>query len=127
LQATSGAREYPRHFVVIGRRQGLEARRRPRGLGVGVDAVERESVEVEIEIQCGAESLDEGNGAALWGSNCPVLSSAPPEFGEQGAQEGAEYFARESRVVGTAITKRVRQREHPLADRDFGKHAIDEV
>jgi hypothetical protein len=57
----------------------------------------------------------------------PVLSRTPPEFGEEGVQEGAKDLAREARVVRTAITKRVWKREHPLADRDFGQNAVDEV
>jgi len=32
-----------------------------------------------------------------------------------------------SLVVRTAIAKRVWKREHPLADRDFGQNAVDEV
>jgi hypothetical protein len=71
--------------------------------------------------------LHERDGAALWGSHFPVLSRTPPEFGKEGTQEGAKDLARESRVVGTAITKRVWKREHPLADRDFGQNAVDEV
>ena len=80
-----------------------------------------------IRAQLGREALYERDGAALWRSHFPVLSRAPPEFGEEGTQEGAEHFARESRVVGTAITERVWKREHPLADRDFGQNAVDEV
>ncbi len=56
-----------------------------------------------------------------------MLSRTPPEFGEEGTQEGAKDLARESRVVRTAITKRVWKREHPLADRDFGQNAVDQV
>ena len=77
--------------------------------------------------QLGRETLDEADRAALWGSHFPVLARAPPEFGEEGTQEGAKHLARESRVVGTAIAERVGKREHPLADRDFGQDAVDEV
>jgi microcompartment protein CcmK/EutM len=71
--------------------------------------------------------LDECNGATLWGSHFPVLSRTSPELGKEGTQEGAKHFAREFRVVRTAITERVWKREHPLADRDFGQNAVDEV
>ena len=80
-----------------------------------------------IRAQLGREALDECNGAALWGSHFPVLSRTSPELGEEGTQEGAKDLAREFRVVGTAITERVGKREHPLADRDFGQNAVDEV
>jgi len=80
-----------------------------------------------IRAQLGREALHECDGSALWGSHLPVLSRAPPEFSEKRSQEGAKNLAREPRVVGTAIAERVGKREHPLADRDFGQNAVDEV
>ena len=71
--------------------------------------------------------MDERDGAALRSPHFPVLSRTPPELGEKRPQEGAEDFARESRVIGAPITKRIWKREHPLADRDFGQNAVDEV
>ena len=71
--------------------------------------------------------MDECNGAALWGLHFPGLSRTSPELGEEGTQEDAKDLAREFRVVGTAISERVGKREHPLADRDFGQNAVDEV
>jgi hypothetical protein len=67
--------------------------------------------------------LNERDRAALPGLNSPVVSRTPPEFSEKRPHEGAEHLARESRVVRTAVA----EREHPLADRDFGQNAINEV
>jgi hypothetical protein len=80
-----------------------------------------------IRAQLGRKALDECDGAALPGLNSPIVSCPPPEFSEKRPQEGAKGFAREPRVVRTAITKLVWKREHPLADWDFGQNAIDEV
>ena len=57
----------------------------------------------------------------------PWVSRAPAERGEQGAEKGAEDLAGERPIVGTAVAKRVGQREDPLADGHFGQDAIDEV
>ncbi len=46
---------------------------------------------------------------------------------EDGSQEGAQDLAREPRIPGAAIAKRIGQREHPLPDRDLGQHPIDEM
>jgi len=52
----------------------------------------------------GAEALDEGDGAAQAPRNAPLMSRAPTELGEERAEEGAEYCAREPRVVDRSET-----------------------
>jgi len=127
LEAASRAGEHPRQIVVTEGRQGQEAGRRSGVPGVGVDAVESERMEMEIEIHRRAKALDEGDRAALLGSNPPVLSAAPAQLGEKGPHEGAEHLARELRVVGAAVAERVRKREHPLPDRNLGQNAVGEM
>jgi hypothetical protein len=119
------ARQHPGDLVMARRWQGKEVRRPLPG--PGVDAVESERVEVEVEVQGGAEALDEGDGAALAARSAPVLPRAPAELGEECADEGAQHGAREPRVVGAAIAKRIGKREHPLADRHSGEDAVHEA
>jgi hypothetical protein len=126
LEAASRAGEHSRQLVV-GRGQGKESTRGPRAIGVSVDAVESQGVEVEVEIERRPEALEEGDGAALRVAGSPMTSRAPAQLGEEGPHEGAEHLARESRVVGTAVAERVGKREHPLADRNLGQNAVDEV
>jgi len=119
------ARQHPGDLVMARRRQGQETRRLP--LGAGVDPVEDERVEVEVRVQGGAEALDEGDRAALAARSAPLLARAPAKLGEECAEEGAEHGAREPRVVGAAIAKRIGKRQDPLADRHLGEDAVDEV
>ena len=84
-------------------------------------------MEVQVQVQRRAEALEEGDRAALLRAHAPVPANAPPQLGEQRAQEGAEHFARELAIVGAAVAKRVRKREHPLPDRHRGEHAEDEM
>jgi len=65
--------------------------------------------------------------AALLGPEVPPLSLASSKLREQGADESAKHGASERRVVGTAVSERIGQCEHPLADRHLGQHAIDEM
>jgi hypothetical protein len=53
-------------------------------------------MEMEIEIHRRAKALDEGDRAALLGSNPPVPSAAPAQLGEKGPQEGAEFLLDEA-------------------------------
>jgi hypothetical protein len=46
----------------------------------------------------------------------------------EGAHEDSEHDAAEAMIVGEPVTEPVRNREHPLADRDVGgEHPVDEV
>jgi len=118
-------RQHTGDLLAARRGQGNEARRLP--LGPGVDTVEDQRVEVEVCIQSGAEALDEGDGAALAARNAPLMSRVPAELGEERAEEDAEHFAREPRVVGAAVAERVGKREDPLANRHVGQDAVHEV
>ncbi len=109
------------------------------GERVGIDAVQREGVKVDIQVErrtastrrvrcasrakLGRETLDEGHRAALLGAQVPLPSRTSAKLCEQGSDECAKPGARELRVVGTAVS----ERQHPLADRDLGQHAIDEL
>ena len=84
-------------------------------------------MEVQVQIERRPEALDEGDRSALLGANIPLPPHTPAKLREQGADEGAQDFAREPRVVGAAIAERIRERENPLPNGRFGQHAIDEV
>ena len=56
-----------------------------------------------------------------------VMARAATLVREERAQESAQYLAREPGIPGTAIPERVRQRQHPLAYRDFRNDVIDET
>jgi hypothetical protein len=47
-----------------------------------------------IRAQLGRETLDERDGATLWGSHFPVLSRTPPEFGEESTLPGKSETTR---------------------------------
>ncbi len=95
--------------------------------GVRVGAVQGEGVEVEVQVQRRPEALDASHRAALIRSHSPSSPNAPAKLCEERAQEGSQHLARELRVVGTAITKGVGKREHPLPDRYLREDAIHEV
>jgi len=82
---------------------------------------------VQVEVQRRAEALDEGDGAALLGAKIPLPACAPAQLGEERADEGAQNFARELRIVGAAVAERVRERQHPMPDRGLGQGAIDQL
>ncbi len=92
-----------------------------------VDTVEHERMEVGREVQSRPEALDERDRAALRLANSEERSCSSSLVRKDGAQEGPQHVARESRVPGTAIPERMGQREHPLPDRDLGQHPVDEV
>ena len=60
-------------------------------------------------------------------ADAPLLARATPQRREDRAHEDAQHGARERRVVGEAVAEGERQREHPLADRDLGQHAVHQV
>jgi hypothetical protein len=94
---------------------------------IGIDAVQREGVKVHIQVERGAEALDDGDGAALLRRDAPFLACTPTKLRERRADEGAQRLAREPCVVQTAVTERVGERQHPLADRHLGQHAVEEM
>jgi hypothetical protein len=123
--ASSRACEYARHVLGLGRWQWGEEtghRRRPR-----VDTVEHEGVEVGREVQRGAKALDERDRAASSAPDPEIPFRSPPLVGEDGPQETTQHLTRQPSVPGTAVAKRVRKREHPLPDRDFGQYVVDEM
>jgi len=84
-------------------------------------------MKVGRQIEGRPEALQESDRAALSLANAEEHSCSTPLLCEERSQEGAQYFARELRIPGAAIAERVRQREHPLSDRDLGQHPVDEV
>lgn len=84
-------------------------------------------MEVGRQVQRGAEALDERDRAALSLADTEKCSRSTPLFREHRSQEAAQDLAREPRIPGAAVSQRIRQREHPLPDRDLGQHPIDEV
>ncbi len=84
-------------------------------------------MEVDVEVQGRAEALNEGDGAALATRRAPLAPCATAKRGEERTEKGAEDFAGEASVVGTAVAERVGQRENPLADGDFRENAVDEA
>jgi hypothetical protein len=127
VDSAGGAGEDARHLVVAGWGQGEEARALCQIGDVGVYAVECQGVEVHVQVQGRTESLDKGDRTALAASHLPLISRAPAELGEQGAKEGAQHLARESRVVRTAVAERIGQCQNPLADGHFGQDAIHQM
>ena len=82
---------------------------------------------MDVQIERRAEALDESDGTALLGPGIPLLSRAPAKLGEQGSDEDAEDLAGELRVVGTAVSEWIGQRQHPLANRHLWQDSIDQV
>ena len=95
--------------------------------GSGIDAIQYQAVEVRREVQGRAKSLDGRNRAAQPTTHTLVVAGATAQVCKQGAQEGAQYLARESCVPGTAVSQRIRQGEDPLACGDLREDSIDEV
>ena len=86
----------------------------------GIHAIEDDAVEMRIRVESGTKSLYRGHCTAKTSLYTMMNASAAPLIGEERAQEGAQDFAREPRIPGTAVTERVRQGEHPLAYGHFG-------
>jgi hypothetical protein len=127
MEATSRTGEHARHVVAARWRQGEEARGCRISYGVGVGAIESQGVEVDVQVESGAEALEEGHCAALFGAEAPVPPNAPAQLGEERSQERAKDLARETGVVGAAVAQWVGEGEDPLPDRHLWENAIDEV
>lgn len=82
---------------------------------------------MQVQVQRRAETLEEGDRAALLCPHAPVAPDPPPQLGEQRPHERAKHFARERAIVGAAVTKGVRQSEYPLTNGHGGENAVDEM
>jgi hypothetical protein len=82
---------------------------------------------MDVQVQRRTEALEESHGAALLGTQVPVLPNAPAQLREERLQERAQDLAREAGVVGAAVAQGVGEGEDPLAHRHLGEHAVDEV
>ena len=84
-------------------------------------------MEVRVEIQGVAEALNEGDGAAAGPAIRGGNARPAADRGEHGAHEDLRDVSDQGRVVGKAIAKGKRHRQHPLADRHFGKDSIHQM
>jgi hypothetical protein len=84
-------------------------------------------MEVRRQVERRAEALDERDRSARPAPHPEVALCAASVVGENRAEKASQHLAREPRVPRTAISERIRKREHPLADGDLGKDPIDEM
>jgi len=71
-------------------------------------------VEVEVRVECGAEAVQEGDGAELRAG--PGRRTGAPERAADGAQQDTEHVAGEPGVVRQERADPLRHGEHPLTD-----------
>ncbi len=95
--------------------------------GTRIDPIEHQAMEMWREIQRRPETLNERNRRTVSCAYAMVTARAATLVREQRAKKHAQYLAREPRVPGTPVPERIRQRQHPLADRDFRYDAVDET
>jgi len=84
-------------------------------------------VEVHVQVEGVAESLHEGDGAALRAGHVPLFARSATQGCEDRTHEDCEHGARERGVVGEAVAKGEREREHPLPDGHLREDPIDQV
>ena len=82
---------------------------------------------MDVQVEGIPEALYERDCSAFSVRDTPMLPGPTPERSEDRAHEDAEDGGRERGVVGEAVTQRVGEREHPLADGDLREHPIDQV
>jgi len=113
------------------RHLGLARRRRRCEMAAAIGAIREhalyhEGVEVHVGVQRGAEALDCRDGGAA--PVCHAAPARPPALeAEHGADEHGEHGAAEPMVPRERVAQPVRQRQHPLADRQPAEHAVDEM
>jgi hypothetical protein len=114
--------------LVLGRSRGRVKQRDAASIAArAVGAVQEERVEVGVQAQITGRALNDGHGAARSvGQAPPGLARAVPR--RHGVGEDSQHRAQDLRVERERKPQRVRQRQHPLADRDvLGEHVIHQV
>jgi hypothetical protein len=84
-------------------------------------------MQVKVTVQGRPEALYESHGAALRFPHGAELASPPDQGGKHRFRENAKNICHHAGVVSQAVAESVRKREHPLADRDVWKDAVDQV
>jgi hypothetical protein len=105
-------------FFIVGRWEWVESGRSV--FGDFIDAIECERVDVAIQVDRRTESLQETHSATLQTTQCRLLARSPVQGREESAEKDIQDLTHQLRVVGTAITEAIRERQDPLSYRHLG-------
>jgi hypothetical protein len=122
---------HPTHHAIEDRQQvaaGGRGEQRERQAVAGLDkhAIGDQEVEVNVQIDQTAEALHEGDGAGLGRSEAARTRDPPLPYRHRADDQAADP-AGPRRLAGQAQPQGLGQREHPLAIRRAGQHAVEQM
>jgi hypothetical protein len=78
------------------------------------------------EVQGRSEALNESDRAIMSALHPMKSSRSPALIGEEGTQKSSKDLRGEPRIPSTAIAQRIRKRQNPLPNGNFGQDIVDE-